>query len=221
MTEAGALRYLPLALAFVVWFLVVPFFDDWPWAVSLLDIFLIFTLSFSLYSVKAERKKLLVKAAMAAPIVMLFAYRLFDSNDTTLVIMLVFLILFFANSFMQILLGVFRSRTISADVMLGASCSYLILGLLFALLYIICETLQPGSFSGINTAESSLDQNRALMYFSYVTLTTLGYGDISPISSIARSFASFEAIVGQLYLTILVAILVSDYVSNRHNEENS
>ncbi len=77
----------------------------------------------------------------------------------------------------------------------------------FAKLYLILEMTYPGSFT--ISHDAILKDPGILRYFSMVTISTLGYGDISPVSSQARSMASMEAILGQIYLTVLIARLVS------------
>jgi len=87
----------------------------------------------------------------------------------------------------------------------GAIVVYLLTALLFALLYHIIFLLQGQSaFSGLSNYERS-----EFMYFSLTTLTTVGYGDITPVNQFARSLANLEALNGQLYPAILIARLVS------------
>jgi len=104
---------------------------------------------------------------------------------------------------------------LSGNRIVGAICVYLMLGVIWALMYSLLEAVVPGSFAGLteNTTDSGWDPD--WVYFSFVTLTTLGYGDILPLSFSARSLAYFEAIVGQFYLAILVAGLVGAYLSER------
>ena len=106
---------------------------------------------------------------------------------------------------------------LSGNRIVGAICVYLMLGVIWALMYSLLETLVPGSFAGLteNTTDGGWDPD--WVYFSFVTLTTLGYGDILPLSFSARSLAYFEAIVGQFYLAVLVAGLVGAYLSERQD----
>ena len=106
---------------------------------------------------------------------------------------------------------------LSGNRIVGAICVYLMLGVIWALMYSLLEALVPGSFAGLteNATDSGWDPD--WVYFSFVTLTTLGYGDILPLSFSARSLAYFEAIVGQFYLAVLVAGLVGAYLSERQD----
>ena len=89
----------------------------------------------------------------------------------------------------------------------GAVAVYLMLGLIWARLYQVVELASPGAF---RAPEGEIVTGASLTYFSFVTLATLGYGDISPINIIARDLAVLEAIMGQLYLVILISRLVTE-----------
>ena len=95
------------------------------------------------------------------------------------------------------------------DVICGAVAVYLLLGVVWAVWYRLIETLAPNSFS-IAGAGGSLGWNDYL-YFSFVTLTTLGYGDVLPVSPIARIWATLEAVAGVLYIALLISRLVNLY----------
>jgi hypothetical protein len=105
----------------------------------------------------------------------------------------------------------------SAQRIAGAVTIYLLIGLIWARLYQVLELLAPGSFrfpqdEGLSAA--------GLSYFSFVTLATLGYGDITPVSLVARDLAVLEAVMGQLYMVILISRLVSEGVG-KPGEESS
>jgi hypothetical protein len=99
-----------------------------------------------------------------------------------------------------------RAGPITFHRIQGAVAAYLLLGIIWAYAYALLEHLRPGAFSG---PLSAADGARAFFYFSFVTLTTTGYGDILPLHPAARSLAMLEAVTGPLYLAILVARLVS------------
>ena len=105
---------------------------------------------------------------------------------------------------------VFGRPRVTAAVIYAAVSIYLLLGALFVPLFGALETFAPGSFVDTQRPDAPVVWQQ-LIYYSYVTLTTLGYGDILPVSSWARSLASLEAVVGVLYLAILMARLVGLY----------
>jgi hypothetical protein len=91
----------------------------------------------------------------------------------------------------------------------GAVAVYLLLGLIWTRLYQVVELVSPGAF---RVPEGESPNSASLAYFSFVTLATLGYGDISPVNIVARDLAVLEAIMGQLYLVILISRLVTEGV---------
>jgi hypothetical protein len=98
---------------------------------------------------------------------------------------------------------------VDSERLSAALSAYLLAGHCFGIAYFEVEQLRPGSFAigGTATQPAQLDLQTAI-YFSFVTLATLGYGDISPLRPTARGIAISEAILGQLYLAVLVARLV-------------
>jgi hypothetical protein len=105
----------------------------------------------------------------------------------------------------------------SGDAILGALCGYLLLGIIWGLVYSAVETAAPGSFhvqSRARAGDAGAPADRgALGYFSFVTLSTVGYGDVTPTTPVARTLAWLEAVTGQFYLAVLVAGLVGFKVS--------
>lgn len=114
---------------------------------------------------------------------------------------------------------VMQATRASTDILFGVACAYLLLALLWAIGYGIAETLEPGAIAlpvedgGTYPDLHSLSGERVRLYFSFVTLTTLGYGDVRPVSDTARIMAMLEATLGQLFLVILVARLVGLHIA--------
>ena len=105
-----------------------------------------------------------------------------------------------------VLVQTLRSGPITHHRIQGAVAAYVLLGVIWAYAYSLIAILRPGAFSG---AISPADGPRAWLYFSFVTLTTVGYGDVLPVHPTARSLAVLEAVTGPLYLAILISRLVS------------
>jgi len=103
---------------------------------------------------------------------------------------------------------VFGPGKMTADRVRGAVVIYILMGAVCADAYQLVSIYVPGAFAGVLPGQFQADRS-AWMYFSFVTLTTTGYGDVTPIAPIARSLANFEALVGQLYPAIVLARLVS------------
>lgn len=99
-----------------------------------------------------------------------------------------------------------RSGPITTHRLQGAVAAYLMLGVIWAHAYALVGLQRPGAFAG---PVDPADGPRAFFYFSFVTLTTMGYGDVLPVHPAARSLATLEGVTGTLYLAILLARLVS------------
>ena len=126
----------------------------------------------------------------------------------SLATLFLFLKLAILNALRQVVFGI----EISANRLFGAVCVYLMLGVLWSVMYDVLYMLQPSAFSG--AVESAVDGwNMQWVYYSFVTLTTLGYGDILPVSNTARVLAYSEAVIGVFYMAMLVATLVSAYAA--------
>jgi len=104
--------------------------------------------------------------------------------------------------------------TIDSNKIVGAICIYILLGLIWAILYLFIAEVTPGAFNGVDQAPW-LENFATAVYFSFVTITTLGYGDISPVLPLARFLVFMEAIVGVFYMAILVASLIGVSLSER------
>ena len=126
---------------------------------------------------------------------------------------LVILIVFYIWVTWLVIGQVLFSGPVDSNKIVGAICVYLLLGLIWALCYLLIAQLVPGAYNGLEQAPW-YENFSAVAYYSYVTLTTLGYGDISPVVPIARFLVYMEAITGVLYMAILVASLVGIRLSN-------
>lgn len=108
----------------------------------------------------------------------------------------------------------FRQREVATNMILGAIVVYLLMAVAFAYLYEILELFQPGSFSGIPDGANPQQLGDALIYFSLASLTTMGYGDIVPVSSLARPVAVIEGVFGTLYIAVMIARLVGLHIAS-------
>jgi voltage-gated potassium channel len=106
---------------------------------------------------------------------------------------------------------------VTLNRVIGSVCVYMMVAHIFALFNMLIEMVFPGSFSNLS-ATTFTQQMPEFLYYSYATLNTLGYGDISPIGSLARIAAILESTFGVFYLAILVASLVTMYLNNRPSD---
>jgi len=126
-------------------------------------------------------------------------------------------VLFTAFIVVRLLRFVLRAPKVTIEVLCAAVSNYLLLGLLWMFAYALTETVTPGAFAF--TAEAAANHSMVgfnALYFSFVTLGTVGYGDIVPVSQVARMLAFTEAVTGLFYMAMIVARLVALYSSEKH-----
>lgn len=126
-------------------------------------------------------------------------------------------LLLFAYTTIFVLSRVLRSERVTGDTLCGAIAVYLMIGVTWSLAYVLLEHLHPGSFRLAAGAMPRAD-GKDLLYFSYVTLATVGYGDVLPITDGARSFAVLEGLCGTIYMAILVARLIGLHLAQTGSE---
>jgi voltage-gated potassium channel len=128
----------------------------------------------------------------------------------SLLAMFGFLIVAISYTLRQVVFG----TALDLNRLVGAICVFLLLGMIWAFAYSLLDIAVPDSFKGLSTAHTP-GFDTGWLYYSFVTLTTLGYGDITPATSIARTLSYMQAVAGQFYVAVLVAGLVSAFIADR------
>lgn len=138
-----------------------------------------------------------------------FSY--FDDYDLSIVTLVSLLFFLFSHTFTA-LKQVMITDYVSKNQIIGSICIYLLFGMSWAIIYLLQIELFPAAFNGIEPKPWT-ENLFEVIYFSFITLTTVGYGDISPALPIPRFFVFIESILGSFYLAIMVASLVSSRLS--------
>ncbi|HSG31479.1 MAG TPA: ion channel [Thermodesulfobacteriota bacterium] len=206
-------KFLYFFVSIVVLLLFIPFLEGEKYTSALLHLLTTIILLTGIYAVSHTRKQIVIASVLGLPWLIANWVSLFVAMKTLGPGAISWGALFFIYTTTIMFSHVIKGSKVTIETLFGAVSVYLLIGLIYTSLYGLLEILSPGSF---NLADSSGNiypfKVTELIYFSYVTLTTLGYGDIIPVSSYARSLAISEAIIGQLYLTILVARLVGLHI---------
>ncbi len=127
---------------------------------------------------------------------------------------------FVAYMIYLLLRAIHLARRVTSDLLVASACVYLLIGLFWAFAYILVVAVQPGAFHAPHVAQLIQEGGvrmvgiSVFLYYSVVCMTTLGFGDIVPVTPIAQTLSSLEAIVGQLYLAILLGRVVGMYVAH-------
>lgn len=116
-----------------------------------------------------------------------------------------------------VIYSVAKHQVITIDTLLGAICGYLLIGLTWSDIYLVISSFDLNAFSYHLALDgnSFRDNVQHFIYFSYITLTTVGYGDIVPRNDVARTFAWLEAVIGQIYLAMWISQLVALHIAQR------
>lgn len=210
-------RFFFLLVALLVYLLVAPFLSGLATFRLIWNLSLTGVLVSSVYALSERHRERIFTAVIAFPMFLFFWAGNWTTNPTVSLAAEVSGIFFFAYAVTMTLRFVFRSEQVTLNVIAAAIVVYLFLGFIWAFAYQAVELVWPGSFALPDGMASS---GGAFVYYSFVTLTTLGYGDITPVGNRAGTLAIVEAIIGQLYMTVLVARLVGIQISQSSVEKN-
>ena len=129
----------------------------------------------------------------------------------------IFLFIFFLYLTIRLIRQVVRSTKVTKNTLYGALTGYLLIGIMGASIASTIERLVPGSFALSVQTNDYATQLQLFLYYSFITLSTLGYGDITTLTPAAQSLSIALSLMGQIYLTVLLAILVGKYISNQES----
>ncbi len=181
-------------------------------------------LIFALYELTRRTSDVVIGLALGLPAV---AGGVFNAAtpDTPIInlVPIVLMALFLGFLVWRILKDLANGSRISSEKIYGAVCAYLLIGFLFASVYGFVALVDPNAFAFSDALKAELagrsgEQGFGIFtYYSFVTMSTLGYGDISPISSTACTIAWMHAVLGQLYLAIMIAGLVGSHIASKRD----
>ena len=208
-----------LLIALTLLFLSFPFVEEVNGGDIIVSVLLSLVLISAVLAVASSGRTLVVAVLLMIPAI---AGRWINHFRPDLVPPAVFLIAglalvaFVVFNLMRFIL---RAPSVDAEVLCASISAYLMLGLLWTIAYWLVDQLTPGGAFSFNTNAGTRSMNGFTgFYFSFITLSTVGYGDITPVSRIARWLAAMEAMTGLLYVAVLIARLVSLYSSPKSDD---
>lgn len=172
---------------------------------------LILVVGFGLFAAEFSRRIFRILFVLGAAVIGFTVITIFFIHSRNLSIIVFFInSLFFVIVTVALISQVAQAKKVEGSTVICAINSYLLIGLSSALIMAIIDLYASNSF-GIQVQDGDIIST--FIYFAFVTLTTLGYGDISPLTPLARSFSTATALFGQLYLVIIMALIVGKYLN--------
>jgi voltage-gated potassium channel len=206
-------RFLILLILLLFMLVLAPFLDEFVQTRIVADVFLTAIFIFIIHTLRLKRSQTIIASVLVLPLIMATWSSYFVEIKTLSLFSRIFGVLFFAYAAVNILRIIVKSEKVTKETIFAAIVAYLLIALMWAFLYMILELASPGSFSFPDWGSRA--ETMRFEYLSFVTITTLGYGDITPVTDKASALVIIEAVVGQIYLVVLVAWLVGMYVSQR------
>jgi hypothetical protein len=199
-------RCLFLLISLLSLILLTPLVESFVELTTLLDISITFIFLSSIYAISQKEQSLRIAVGLLLPVIAAMWLAYFVHIPYLNLVGDCCGIVFFALTISILLSTLFREVDVTLDVIYGVVAVFLLMALMWAFIFDVIEYLHPGSF--LVTESQQQDSRIHFMYYSFVTITTVGYGDILPVSLTARSFSILEMVVGQIYLIVLIARLV-------------
>lgn len=204
-------RFLGLLIFIIAMLIVGPLFEEFVKIRILMDILWSAIFVSAIYAVSQKKHHIVIGVLLALPMLGSIWTKYFVQYKALIAVGSLCGAAFFLFAIIQMLIFIYSHKEVTRDLIIGAAVVYLFMALMWTFIFVAVETLHPGSF---NIPEGqNIEASRQFVYYSFVTLTTLGYGDITPATSMARSLCILEAVIGQLYLVVQVAWLVGVHVS--------
>ncbi len=191
-----------------------PFLEPYPSLAVLAHISLSMALFAAVYTVHNQNRKRSIAISLLIPLIILYWLGIYDIIAFSRLGATLLFTAYYGLLVYSFVAQVKRASRVDTNVLYATFCLYLIIGLFWGALYMLLDQLCPGSYQGA-LLENPQYMDHAFNYFSFVTLTTLGYGDITPQTAGASSLCQMEAIVGQFFTAVVVAWLVGMFVSEK------
>jgi voltage-gated potassium channel Kch len=215
-------RHLALLISILFLFLVTPLIAPFRHGALILNAIAAIVLVTASYALMERRRLFFIAVALSGISVIATWLMLMTQQHWAAVfsqICIIVLIPFFS---ITILGYVLHGARVTMDMIFAAICVYMLIGYAWTFIYALLDELQPGSFVALSAiaAHDHVARYLEMRYFSFMTLTTVGYGDIVPHSPATRTLAALEAVTGQIYLTVLVARLVGLHIVHAHSSSS-
>jgi voltage-gated potassium channel len=208
-----------LLVALVVLLISAPFVEELEGGHLILSFLFSLVLLAAVFAVANLKRSLAIALVLAIPAITARWINQLRPDLVHAAVFLVFALVLLAYVIGHLLHFILRAPVVNVEVLCASIAAYLMLGLTWTVAYWLVDQLTPGGAFSFNTNRGAQSINGFTgFYFSFITLSTVGYGDITPVSRIARWLAAMEAMTGLLYVAVLIARLVSLYSSAKSED---
>jgi hypothetical protein len=213
-------RFIFLFFSLMLYFIIPPFFVDTTNRMHIISGLFSLMLVLSVYAIEKNKSLLHVSIFLAALVIIVhwlgtiqgFSFRttVFDISINAV---------FFGLITISVIGTIIRCQEVTASTIFGAICGYLLMGLTWSFIHLLIHAGNEHAYT-IPALSPNSHQIGTLnfIYFSFTTMSTVGYGDIVPVSHVARTFSWLEAITGQIYLTVWIARLIAMHITSAPNK---
>lgn len=203
-------KFTVLLVVLIAIIILFPFVDEHHWIEVAVGAVGFLTVLAALWAVSNSIIVFIVAALLAMPAFALNILNSVSDGDHFAYYAVPMSFAFYALVNLNLLRSFIGAKEVTWDIISGAVSVYLLLGMNWTLIYIYIDMFNPDAFQFNHAHDIDGGMNtQDFFYFSFVTLTTLGYGDVVPLSTAARIFAVLEAILGQLYIAVIIGKIIS------------
>src|SRR5262245_1913256 len=221
MRRLGVDRFSTVQLLIVLAALLIaaPFVEELEGGHLILTLLFSLVLLAAVFAVAHRKRSLAIALVLAAPAITARWVNNFRPDLVHPAVFLVCALLLLAFVIGHLLHFILHAPVVTVEVLCASIAAYLMLGLMWTVAYWLVDQLTPGGAFSFNTTRGAQSMNGFTgFYFSFITLSTVGYGDITPVSRAARWLAGMEAMTGMLYVAVLIARLVSVYSTTKADD---
>ena len=189
---------------------------------TLLPLFYLISIATGILMISRKRKLMWFFITLFAISAFVFGFEMISRRQNTenLLIRLTIYFIFYITVAWNIIKQVWQAGRVTKNVIMGLMCGYISLGFLGFFLFMSIELTNPGAFSGIlMDTDDIVLKSEAILYYAYITLLTIGYGEIVPTIPIAQKAAILVGLLGQFYLVIITAVVVEKYIKHSSSKD--
>jgi hypothetical protein len=220
--QEGVLRFsgIQFLLALLLLLVTAPLIEDLDYGILIETVIITLVMFSALLAIGGRRSTLVLGSVLVLPALAGKWVNYYRPDLAPPEIFLGAAILFTGYVVLHLFTFILRAPRVNVEILCTAVANYLMLGLLWSFGYLLLSSVNPDAFVvNYGAASGHMLKGENSIYFSFATLCTVGYGDIVPVSSVARMLAILEAVVGMFYMTMLIARLVALYSSETRADD--